>query len=250
MNTLIITGGNNGIGYHMVEEWLDKGGNAAVIDLECSNIEKLQSKFRDRLIFFKYDVRDIDALNDAVNKTVDKFGDIDYAIHNACLCLFKSLDDHTIDDYKNVMSVNFHGAINLTNAVLPTMKTQNSGKIFFTSSGVGVSGFIDISSYSASKGAIESFAKCMNIEYMDSGVTFHIFHPPLTDTESSSPLPVPKEFKASAKKVAQGLIKHINSKKFIIAPSFGTSISVKLTYLFPISMGRLLAKMTANANTK
>ena len=83
------------------------------------------------------------------------------------------------------------------------MKSQRRGKICFTSSGVGITGFIDISSYASSKGAIEAFAKCMNIEYEDSGVTFHIMHPPLTDTESSSPLPIPKEFKSSPEKVGK-----------------------------------------------
>jgi short-subunit dehydrogenase len=128
------------------------------------------------------------------------------------------------------------------------MKIQKQGRICFASSGVGVTGYMDISSYAASKGAIESFAKCMKIEYADSGVTFHIMHPPLTDTKSSSPLPIPKEFKALPEKVGKGFIKNINSKKFIITPSFADAVSVKLSYLFSLSMGKMLVKMTNNAN--
>ena len=129
----------------------------------------------------------------------------------------------------------------MTEAVLPRMR------ICYTSSGVGVTGFIDISSYAASKGAIKALAKCMNIEYAESGVTFHILHPPLTDTKSSSPLPIPREFKVLPEKVGKGFIKHIDSKKFIITPSFKDAVSIKLSYLFSLPMGRMLAKMTKNA---
>lgn len=248
MKTLFITGGNEGIGYYMTKQWLENGDCAAVLDLNCDNIDKLKETYPKTLIGFKCDVRDKESVKATVNQTRTQFGSIDYAVHNACLCLFKSFDEHTRDDFNKVIDVNFHGAINLTEAVLPIMKTQGQGKIFFTSSGIGVTGFVDISSYASSKGAIESFAKCMNIENADSGVTFHIMHPPLTDTKSSSPLPIPKEFKASPEKVGKGLIKHINSRKFIITPSLADAISVKLSYIFSIPMGRMLTKMTKKAN--
>ncbi|WMM25485.1 SDR family NAD(P)-dependent oxidoreductase [Tissierella sp. MB52-C2] len=164
-----------------------------------------------------------------------------------CLCLFKNFEEHTKEDFNRVMDVNFYGAISLTKAVIPIMKNQRQGKVCFTSSGVDVTGFIDISSYASSKGAIESFAKCMNIEYEDSGITFHIMHPPLTDTKSSSPLPIPREFKASPEKVGKGFIKNIDSKKFLITPSFTDRISVRLSYAFSLPMGKMLVKMTKKA---
>jgi NAD(P)-dependent dehydrogenase (short-subunit alcohol dehydrogenase family) len=72
------------------------------------------------------------------------------------------------------MDVNFYGAINLTESVIPVMKAQKQGKIYFTSSGVGVTGYMNISSYASSKGALESLAKCLNIEYAETAITFHI----------------------------------------------------------------------------
>jgi NAD(P)-dependent dehydrogenase (short-subunit alcohol dehydrogenase family) len=248
MKSLFISGGNEGIGFYMVKQWLEDGNCAAVADINCDNINKLKEIYPKTLLTFYCDVCDIDSLKTAVNLTCDCFGNIDYAIHNACLCLFKNFEEHSKDDYSRVMDVNFYGAINMTKAVIPIMKAKKQGKIFFTSSGVGVTGYMNISSYASSKGAIEALAKCMNIEYADSGITFHIMHPPLTDTKSSSPLPVPKEFKALPQKVGKGFIKNINKKSFIITPSFSDSISVKLSYLFPLPMGRLLAKMTKNAN--
>lgn len=248
MNTLLITGGNEGIGYFMARKWLENGNCVSVLDLNIDNIDKLKESYPETLLSFKCDVRDIESVKAAVNQTNIQFGSINYAVHNACICLFKNFEEHSKEDFDNVMDVNFHGAINLTKAVLPFMKMQKQGKVCFTSSGVGVTGYININSYASSKGAIESLAKCLNNEYRDSGITFHIMHPPLTNTKSSSLLPVPKEFKASAEKVGKGLIKNIDSKKFIITPSFKDAVSVKLSYLFPLSMGRLLVKMTKKAD--
>jgi NAD(P)-dependent dehydrogenase (short-subunit alcohol dehydrogenase family) len=244
---LFLTGGNNGIGYYMVRQWLENGNRAAVLDLDCSNIEALRAQYPTSLLTFVCDVTDSDGVAAAVQQTEAVFGGIDIAVHNACLCLFKSLVEHELQDYRRVMEVNFIGAGILAKSVLPGMLSKKSGRICFTSSGVGVTGFISISSYAASKGAIEAFAKCMRLEYKDSGVSFHILHPPLTDTKSSSGLPVPREFKASAEKVGRGFIKRINQKKFVIAPSFGDAFSIRASYLFPLQMGNLLSKMTARA---
>ncbi|MEH7342953.1 SDR family NAD(P)-dependent oxidoreductase [Bacillus sp. JJ1532] len=247
MKTLFITGGNNGIGYFMAKQWLENGNCVAVLDINCDNIDKLKDTFPKTLLSFKCDVHDIESVKMAVYQTKSQFGSINYAVHNACLCLFKSFEEHNRENFDRVMNVNFHGAINLTEALLPIMKEQRCGRICFTSSVVGVTGFYNISSYACSKGAIESLAKCLRMEYADSGVTFHIMHPPLTNTKSSSPLPIPTDFKASPEKVGKGFIKHIDSKKFIITPSLADAVSVKFSYLFSLSMGRMLVKLTKKA---
>jgi NAD(P)-dependent dehydrogenase (short-subunit alcohol dehydrogenase family) len=248
MKTLFLTGGNEGIGYFMVKHWIQQGNSAAVLDLNCDNIEKLKQSYPDSVISFRGDVGVTEVVKKAVQETFDRFGGIQFAVHNACLCLFKSFKEHNPEDFKKVMHVNLDGAIHMTQAVLPVMTYQGKGKVFFTSSAVGVTGFVNISAYACSKGALESLAKCLNIEYMGSGITFHLLHPPLTHTKSSDPLPVPAKFKASPEKVGKGLIRHIDSKKFIITPSSGVSASLKLSYLFPLPMGRMLVKMTKKAN--
>lgn len=124
------------------------------------------------------------------------------------------------------------------------MKDQKRGKIIFTSSGVGVTGFIGISPYASTKGALESLAKCLNVEYASYGLSFHIIHPPLTRTKSSAALPVPKDFVADPQKVGFGIAKNINSNRFIICHSLLQKIQTLGCYLFPVKMGKLMSKMT------
>lgn len=244
---LLVTGADKGIGFYLVKEWLEQGNSACVLDLSTENLQELSRSFPERLAWVEGDVADFQAVSAAAALASQRFGCIDCAVHNACLCLFKSFEEHSQEDYERVMAVNFTGARNIVSAVLPAMKAQGQGKIFFTSSGVGVTGFVNISAYAASKGALESFAKCMNLEYAGSGISFHILHPPLTDTESASPLPVPREFKAKPEKVGLGLARKLHRHKFIFAPSLLDSFSVRMSYLFPVQMGRFLAKMTKRA---
>lgn len=48
-------------------------------------------------------------------------------------------------------------------------------------SGVGVTGFGNISPYASTKGAFEALAKCLAVENDEYGITVHLFHPPLTN---------------------------------------------------------------------
>lgn len=240
MKNIIVTGANQGIGYYMTEELLSQGYNVTVLDLEIENLKKLTGN----ILPLVCDIRDAALVKESVKKSVDRFGCVDCAIHNACLCTFDSLESTTDETYHQVFNVNYFGALNLSRAALPYMKEKNKGKIIFTSSGVGVMGFVNISPYASTKGAIESLAKCLNIEYAAFNISFHIFHPPLTNTKSASPLPVPKEFMADPQKVGIGLAKRMNKKSYIICHSAGQKLQTLLCYLFPIKMGKLMSKMT------
>lgn len=244
-NHIIITGANQGIGYYMAEKLLEEGNKVSVLDIETENLENLKKQYSS-LIFYKVDLRNYDEVKGAVDETVAKFGTIDIAVHNACKCTFESEKESNFDTYKDVFDVNYFGALRLVKCVTPYMTAQKKGRVIFTSSGVGVTGFINISPYSSTKGALEALAKCLRIEYAKDNITFHVMHPPLTKTKSASPLPVPDEFKALPEKVGYGLAKNINSKRFIICHSFNQKIQTLGCYLFPTQMGDLLSKLTAN----
>lgn len=246
MSNIIISGANEGIGYYLVKELLDEKNKVAVLDLQTDNLSELKSVYGNNLLYYKVDMRCEKDIQNAVEKIINAFQTVDIAIHNACKCTFGMEADTDIDTYKDVFQVNYFGALNLAKSVLPYMQKQKSGNVIFTSSGVGVTGFSGLSPYASTKGAIESLAKCLKIEYAKYNISFHIFHPPLTRTKSSAPLPVPKEFMALPEKVGHGLAKHIKSKRFIICHSMSQKIQVLFCYLIPVKMGKLLSKMTAN----
>lgn len=247
MADILIVGADQGIGYYMVKQFLEQGDRAAVLDIRTEQIAALSAHYRDRLFVFKADAADEDSLSEGIQSAVSVLGNPDIAIHNACLCTFDSEPDTDYDTYKKVFDVNYFGALRLSKLVLPIMRKAGKGRIIFTSSGVGVTGFGNISPYASSKGAIESLAKCLLIENQGYGITFHIMHPPLTNTASASGLPIPIEFKADPEKVGRGLAKHAFSKKFVICHSLNQSVQMKLCYRHPLYLGKMLWNLTQKA---
>lgn len=247
MANILIVGANQGIGFYLVKRLLELEHCVAVLDIDISALVILQEEYPKALLPVAADARDIASIQQGVEKAIGQFKSIDVAIHNACLCTFESESNCDYAVYQKVMDSNYFGALRLAKTILPHMRENKKGRIIFTSSGVGVTGFANISPYAASKGAIESLAKCLEIENSDYGITFHLFHPPLTNTESAKGLPIPKEFKADAKKVGYGLAEHIWSKKFVICHSVMQAVQMKFSYRHPLYIGKLMTKMTKRA---
>lgn len=247
MANIVIVGANQGIGYYLTKRLLELNNSVAVLDIDVSAIEELQNTYPKNIFPIIADAQNLESIQDGVKKAIEHFKVIDIAIHNACLCTFENEQNTDYDVYQKVMDVNFFGALRLAKTVLPYMRKEKHGRVIFTSSGVGVTGFANISPYAASKGAIESLAKCLEIENADYGVSFHLFHPPLTNTSSAKGLPIPKEFKADAQKVGYGLADRIWSKKFVICHSFIQSVQMRFSYHHPLYIGKLMTKMTKRA---
>lgn len=247
MENVIIVGADQGIGYYLTQRLLESGNRVFVLDIRTENLEKLQKQYPESLFYALADAQDTASIEAGVKMAAERFGRIDIAIHNACLCTFESEPDTDYAAYQKVMDINYFGALRLAKSVLPYMREAKKGRVIFTSSGVGVTGFSNISPYASSKGAIEALAKCLEIENETYGISFHIFHPPLTKTNSASGLPVPKEFMADAQKVGKGLADHIRSKKFVICHSFIQAAQMFFCYRHPLYMGKMMSKMTARA---
>ena len=248
MSNIVIVGADQGIGYHLAKARLQKGDCVCVMDIRTENIRQLSVAYPDRLLVIQADATDETAIAAGVRQAWSAFGSLDLAIHNACLCTFDRERDTDLAVYKRVMDVNYFGALRLAKAVLPLMREKRQGRVIFTSSGVGVTGYGNISPYAASKGAIEALAKCLNIENQPYGISFHLFHPPLTRTASSAGLPIPAEFMASAERVGRGLAGNLHRKRFVICPSLWQSLQMRLCYRYPIQMGKALWKASLRAS--
>ncbi len=119
MARIIITGANEGIGFHMASQFLQDGHMVSILDLKLNNLQPLKEKYTDALLLFECDVRNPQTLIQSTNDTVSAFGGIDYAIHNAAKCPFTNLEDTADDEYRDVFDVNYHGAINIKRGVRP-----------------------------------------------------------------------------------------------------------------------------------
>lgn len=244
---VVVTGGNNGIGYYMVKELLTKDYKVAVLDISGEKLTNIDSN---NLLFIQCDLRKDDEIHKAIKEIINQWEYIDILVNNACKATFKSFEEFSIEELKDELDVNYFGCVRTIREVYPYMKKRKKGIIHNVSSGVGVMGYPMLIGYTSSKGAIEALTKTLRLEFKKDNIIVNLFHPPLTDTKSSKPLGIPKQMMADAEKVGKGFANKIEKTKKIIAPDFITQLSIKATYKMPYKMGEFLYKMQEKENSK
>jgi len=244
---VVITGADNGIGLSMTRELLASQYLVAALDLENRNLAELQQLYRDSLRVHICDVTDETGIGKAVDMTVSEWGKIDILVNNACLALFGGFEEKSLNETRREFEVNYFGCLKMIRAVLPCMKKAGKGIIHNVSSGVGITGFPGIYGYSSTKGAIEALTRTLAIELARFGITVNLMHPPLTNTNSSAPLGIPKEAMESPESVGRGLARKIESRKPIVTPGFKTWFGLFFCRHFPVAVGKILAWMAGKS---
>lgn len=161
--TLVITGGSSGIGLATATLFQQKGW----IVYELSR----HGKSHDGIIHINCDVVSQDSVRAAIHEVLQLSPSIDVLISNAGYGISGAIEFTSLEDAKRQMDVNFFGALNIVQAVLPQMRSQQNGRILFTSSVAAVLPVPYQAFYSASKAAINAMALALANEVRP----FHIY---------------------------------------------------------------------------
>jgi NAD(P)-dependent dehydrogenase (short-subunit alcohol dehydrogenase family) len=127
--------------------------------------------------YFQLDVRDHDAVKQAVDEIIDKEGRIDVLVNNAGMGIGGPLEFATEEEIRLQMDTNFLGLVHCVYAVLPQMRKQGSGKIIALSSIGGLMGLPFQGFYSASKFAIEGYCEALRMETRSLGIKVVVVRP-------------------------------------------------------------------------
>lgn len=127
--------------------------------------------------YLKVDVRDREAVNNAVKQVVEKEGRIDVLVNNAGMGIGGPVEFATEEEIREQMDANFMGLVHFVTAVLPYMRKQGSGKIIALSSIGGLMGLPFQGFYSASKFAIEGYCEALRLETHGFGITVTVVRP-------------------------------------------------------------------------
>src|SRR5438045_3570384 len=149
---------------------------------ELDQTGKMVEAEKRRWIGVKADIREVPALQSAVDRAVKEFGKLDIAVANAAIQIYGPLAEMPDENWNNVIDVNLTGAANTLRAVLPHMLQRQFGRIVIIASGQGRHGFREGSAYSASKWGVIGLMKSAAWEVAKNGVTINCVEPGLTDT--------------------------------------------------------------------
>ena len=200
--TAIITGGANGIGLAACERFAQEGAHVIMADFDKTVGKEREAEFTGNgldVTFLPVDVVNRTSVTQLVENTLERFGQIDILVNNAGITRDATLVKMELEDFQRVLDVNLTGVFNCTQAVIPHMITNQSGKIINTSSVSGIYGNFGQTNYAATKAAIVGMTKTWAKEFGRKGINVNAVAPGFTATAMVSKMPekVLEEMKAA-----------------------------------------------------
>jgi len=129
------------------------------------------------------DVTQFDTLPVFIDAVVRDYGRIDVLVNNAGFAVAGFAEDIALAELRHQFETNFFGAVAMTKAVLPVMRRQSSGHIIQVSSISGLHGSFSISSYCASKHALEGWSESLRMEVNPLGIKVVLVEPGAFQTD-------------------------------------------------------------------
>src|SRR5437867_3365443 len=130
----------------------------------------------------RLDVRDRDSVEEGVASVFERAGRIDLLVNSAGSAMIKAAEETSADEARDLFETNFFGVMRMTQAVLPAMRAQRSGRIINISSVLGFLPAPFMSVYAATKHAVEGWSESLDHEVRNFGIRVIIIEPGSTKT--------------------------------------------------------------------
>jgi 3-oxoacyl-[acyl-carrier protein] reductase len=188
----IVTGGGQGIGKAIVTRLAQSGANVVVADVNLEQAthtaQEIQALGVDA-IALKVDVSDRASVESAIKQVFDRFERVDILVNNAGITRDNLILRMKPEDWDLVLAINLKGAFNCTQALLPKLLKQRSGRIVNIASVMGLVGNPGQANYSASKAGLIGFTRSAAKEVASRGITINAIAPGFIETAMTQKLP-------------------------------------------------------------
>jgi NAD(P)-dependent dehydrogenase (short-subunit alcohol dehydrogenase family) len=164
---VLITDGSRGLGLVLAREFAANGARVAICARDEEDLRHVRDEFASRGDHFfstRCDVSDRVQVQTMLGTVENKFGHVDVLVNNAGTILVGPMEQMTIEDFQEVMRINFWGAVHTTLGVLPSMRERHQGRIVNITSIGGKVAFPHLLPYTASKFALVGFSEGLRTE--------------------------------------------------------------------------------------
>jgi NAD(P)-dependent dehydrogenase (short-subunit alcohol dehydrogenase family) len=178
----LVTGASSGFGLLTSIELAKAGFRVVATMRDLGRREHLDKAAASGGLTPKLDIRELDVTRfDTIQPFVDgvvrDYGRLDVLVNNAGFAVAGFAEDIKLEELRLQFETNFFGAVAMTKAVLPAMRRQRSGHIIQVSSISGLHGSVTVSSYSASKHALEGWSESLRMEVNSLGIKVVLVEP-------------------------------------------------------------------------
>lgn len=187
-----VTGASKGLGRSLVLQLLQQGHKVAATSRSIDDLRKVANHAN--FLPLSVDLKSESSVQTAVAATISQFGGIDVLVNNAGYGQVGGVEETSDAEVRANFDVNVFGLLNVTRAVLPQMRKQQSGHVFNISSIAGFTGmFPGFGIYCATKFAVDGLSEALSEEVKPFGIKVTIVSPGYFRTEflSAGSLAVP-----------------------------------------------------------
>jgi 3-oxoacyl-[acyl-carrier protein] reductase len=178
--TVLVTGGNRGIGYAIAQEFIAAGHKVAVTARSGQGPEGALSVVAD--------VTDAESLDAAIKEVEEQLGPIEVLVANAGITKDTLLLRMSDEDFESVVNTNLNGVFRVLKRVTKSMLKQKFGRVILIGSVVGLLGSAGQVNYSATKSALVGIARSVTRELGSRNITANVVAPGFIDTDMTSEL--------------------------------------------------------------
>lgn len=172
----LITGASRGFGQEFARTALNHGCRVAATARKPEAITQALGRHED-LLPVGLDVTDRTSIHHAVTSIMEAFGRIDVLVNNAGYGIFGSLEETTDEETRAIYDTNVFGLMNVTRAVLPHMRAQQSGRIVNMGSMASFACDPGGSLYDSTKFAVAGLSEVLSLEMKPFGIESIVVEP-------------------------------------------------------------------------
>lgn len=185
----LITGASRGIGAGITRALLAAGEKVVATARKAEDVAAAHPA-SDNLLCLSLDVTKPEQIQKAVDEAVKRFGRIDCLVNNAGYGQLGHFETASPEQIQRQFDTNVFGAMNVTRAVLPLMRTQGSGHVFAISSAIGLFSVPGSTIYAASKHALEGWMEGLAGELKHFGIATTLLEPGFFKSDFMKPTSV------------------------------------------------------------
>ncbi len=178
--TVLVTGGNRGIGYAIAEELIARGHRVAVTARSGEGPAGS--------LTVRADMGDANSIDKAFSEVEEKLGPIEVLVANAGITKDTLLMRMSEDEFTSVIDTNLVGSFRVVKRALKGFLKQRFGRVVLISSVVALYGSPGQTNYSASKSGLVGFARSLTRELGSRGITANVVAPGFIETDMTAEL--------------------------------------------------------------
>ena len=260
--TAVVTGAASGIGRAIALSLAQRRCHLALADVNETGLAEtaaLASAHEVHISQHRLDVADAEAIAAFPEVVLAEHDGVDLLVNNAGVAVGGNFDQVSEADFDWLLSINFHGVVRMTRALLPLLRASDDARLVNLSSVFGLFAPPGQTAYAASKFAVRGFSESLRHELVGSSVGVTVVHPGGVNTAIARSARVPagihadevarqrdefqKSLKLPAAVAGETIVKAVEQRRDRVLVGSDARLVDWVVRLLPVAHLKLLARL-------